>query len=975
MNALSKIMSMPVGFCCRRRPWIAVAFAGAVVLSAASPACAQSNYSWNVSANNGDGTWNTTSANWSGAGSTWVNGTSRNATFVTGGTSSTTTGTITIDGTITSGTVNFGNSTNRWYSLQGGSLNATTFIVQGSSANAPPYFSTTFPRTIVNSNVAVTGDTRIGRSVLTIAGGTFTTNRITSNPTSNDWGMLQLLSGVVTATNGVDGTYGTTGSNGSTVTFSVLLSGGTMSTSYFKIADHEQTATNQAVMTFDGATIRALSSTNNFIQLYGGNSNPGGLKNRAFIAGGDAIFDTNGFDITVSVNLLSSSNTTLNTPNTGGVSKRGSGTLTLSGTNNYAGPTSVAAGTLIFSSTAALYGGTTAQWTANRLTTNSGATSGFAVYGSSAFTAANLDTLRGLGTGSTGFLPGSSIGIDTTGTTFTYASNVSNPNGGLNALGLTKLGSGTLTLSGSNSYTGLTTISAGILSVGGTSALQGTSAVTINGGAGLTYTGGATTFSKNVTVTAGSGTGTIRNSGGGLLTLSGNLSKDNSVLRLTGGAFDVTGVISGATPGASDLFVDAATVTLSNTNTYNGPTIVFNSGTLTLGINNAIPNASVVTLGDASSQGTLNMNGFTDSIAGLTFGSAGGTLRLTATSTAAAPLTSATGTMTLTNGTLDLAGSGSTAGLYRVLSAQSVSGSFASVIGASAAYQLISSATSVDYQQRAVLGAVTVNNPVVSIITGGSAAFTYTVANSALSGGASLGFSSGSLSANLAGASSGTALAGGSSGSISGLVFTGTAVGAGQTGTFGITAPTAFGATTATGTVSVNVLNHSLASFNSTDTASLSLDFGTYDNGTWTGGGGGNGSLGFDLWNIASGGFLAADTAGLAFYDVIFTSGTDIFGTTLANFANLTAGTSNAYTASVLTPGSLDQGTYQGVYTLKFRDQQNLSGAANTRDLTLTMNVIVVPEPGAMALAGIGIVAVAYSIRRRKQAQAGRLEG
>jgi hypothetical protein len=182
--------------------------------------------------------------------------------------------------------------------------------------------------------------------------------------------------------------------------------------------------------------------------------------------------------------------------------------------------------------------------------------------------------------------------------------------------------------------------------------------------------------------------------------------------------------------------------------------------------------------------------------------------------------------------------------------------------------------------------------------------------------------------------------------------------------TFELAAPTAFGATTATGTVSVNVLNHSLASFASTDTASLALDFGSYDNGTWTGG---NGSLGFAVWNIASDGFLASDTAGLALYDIVFTSGSDIFGTNHATFADLAAGTSTSYTASVVSPGSLDQGAYQGVYTLRFRDQQNLSGAANTRDLTLTMNVVVVPEPGSIALSAIGVGLAGWVGHRRRR--------
>ena len=527
---------------------------------------------------------------------------------------------------------------------------------------------------------------------------------------------------------------------------------------------------------------------------------------------------------------------------------------------------------------------------------------------------------------------------------------------------LVKSGSGRLVLAGTNTFAGAARIAAGILEITSGSAIASTSGVSIADAARLRYSGGTGTVNRAIAVM--SGTGTVENTGGGTLTLSGGLSKNGTVLRLSGGTFDVTGLITGTSANSDLVVAGTSTVTLSNANTYNGPTFVNESSTLILGTNSAIPSNSVVTLGNAATTGTLNMNGFTNEIGGLAFGSAGGTLRLAATSTSAAPLTPSAGTTTLTNGTLDLAGSGTSAGLYRVLSAQTVSGTFASVTNASAAYQVLTTASSVDYQQRAVLGAVTVTSPTVSIITGGSAAFTYTVANNALSGGADLGFSSGSLSATLAGTSSGTAAAGGASGAISGLVFTGTSIGSGQQGTFTVTAPTAFGATTATGTVSVNVLNHSLASFTSTGNDALSLDFGTYDNGSWSGVG--NGSLGFSLWNIASDGFLAADTAGLALYDVIFTSGTNIFGTGLTNFADLTAGTSNSYTASVLSPGALDQGTFQGVYTLKFRDQQNLSGAANTRDLTLTMNVIVVPEPGTIALAGIGIAAAAWGLRRRR---------
>jgi hypothetical protein len=193
-------------------------------------------------------------------------------------------------------------------------------------------------------------------------------------------------------------------------------------------------------------------------------------------------------------------------------------------------------------------------------------------------------------------------------------------------------------------------------------------------------------------------------------------------------------------------------------------------------------------------------------------------------------------------------------------------------------------------------------------------------------------------------------------------------VGLGQTGSFTLTDADAIGSPAA-GSVTVNVLNHSLASFAATDTAVKTLNFGTFDNGAWTGGDGGNGTLGYSIFNIASPGFTDAQTAGLELYDLVFTSGNDgIFSLGYSQFQNLASGSSNGFSASVLSPGSLIDGFYTATYTLKFRDQQNLSGAANTRDLqiTLSANVIVVPEPGAIALAGIGIAAAAYAYRRRR---------
>ena len=86
-----------------------------------------------------------------------------------------------------------------------------------------------------------------------------------------------------------------------------------------------------------------------------------------------------------------------------------------------------------------------------------------------------LDAPLGIG-GQQGakFQSGTNIGFDTTPGNFTYGSNIPNMSGG--TLGLVKLGTNTLTLTGSSSYTGGTTINAGMLqlgSVAGIGSVQG----------------------------------------------------------------------------------------------------------------------------------------------------------------------------------------------------------------------------------------------------------------------------------------------------------------------------------------------------------------------------------------------------------------------------------------------------------------------------------------------------------------------
>ena len=159
--------------------------------------------------------------------------------------------------------------------------------------------------------------------------------------------------------------------------------------------------------------------------------------------------------------------------------------------------------------------------------------------------------------------------------------------------GLTKTGAGTLTLTSSgNSYTGATNIKNGTLSIGFVAAgatpqplgTNNTINLGVAGGSSgtLTYTGGADTLDKNINA-LGNGSDTIKNTGFGLLTLSGVITKNGTNLILNGGTAGIytspLGTITGANPN-SDLIIEGGTTTIAGGHTYNGPTIVRNGGTL-----------------------------------------------------------------------------------------------------------------------------------------------------------------------------------------------------------------------------------------------------------------------------------------------------------------------------------------------------------------------------------------------------------
>jgi autotransporter-associated beta strand protein len=98
--------------------------------------------------------------------------------------------------------------------------------------------------------------------------------------------------------------------------------------------------TGTRTFNFNGGTLRAAASSATFMNLGTGNA-------RANVRDNGAIIDSNGKNITVAQALLQSN--VSGDAGTGGLMKFGTGTLTLSAGNTYAGPTTVSNGTLLVS--------------------------------------------------------------------------------------------------------------------------------------------------------------------------------------------------------------------------------------------------------------------------------------------------------------------------------------------------------------------------------------------------------------------------------------------------------------------------------------------------------------------------------------------------------------------------------------------------------------------------------------------------
>lgn len=485
-------------------------------------------------------------------------------------------------------------------------------------------------------------------------------------------GLLSVTSGTVSAPTTILGLNGaglgavTLSTNGVLLTGQVSEGGGT------------------GTLDFQGGVVRATGNSSDFFSGFEAGDVTVGLSG--------AVIDSNGYDITISAPLDGG----------GGLFKRGAGTLTLSGSNSYAGGNTLAAGTLRVGHQNAL-----------------GSTAGDLFVATGAALDVNGYSL------SVGDLGGGGLVTNSSGSSVLFSVNQTADgtfsgrlSDGSGTLGLVKSGTGTLTFSGSQQYSGQTYIEEGglvysfgaslsapssDLTVGG--AIGKSASLTISGGSISTQyaaLGAAPGSTGTATITSGTwststelyvggigaGTSGILNVNGGLISAAGDgisvgydagttgqitinstgvLAATKITEGLGSGSFVFDGGTVRALADSADFFAgfEAGDVTIDDgwaffdTNGYNvtittplgGPGGFFKQGPGTLALS-----------------GSLSYTGGTQV--------AGGTLKLAAGSTVG----SGTAVLALFNsGTLDLNGASVTAGTFNTSAGSLVTNSGAGV--------------------------------------------------------------------------------------------------------------------------------------------------------------------------------------------------------------------------------------------------------------------------------------------------------
>ncbi len=296
----------------------------------------------------------------------------------------------------------------------------------------------------------------------------------------------------------------------------------------------------------------------------------------------------------------------------GGLTLKGNGIITLSGTNTYAGPTTIQNGTVVLGSGGAIPANTALLMgsTANESPTLD--LSGRSI---------TVSALSRVGTGAP--MIGSSS--TTTPSTLTFAGNSATPStfggtiqdtgptGGTQQTALT-VNSGSLTLNGFNNYTGTTRVNGGTLTLDAGGSLASTSPLTLGGGTFATTGVGLFQQLGTLNMTASS-------------TIDFGTGAAGGILHFTTAAPTWTGTLTighwtGSSPnpllggGVDQLYVDSNSLTVAQKNAikFDG----FPAGAQVLGTNEIVPSQLGYLPGDFNKSGALDTGDLTTMLSALT---------------------------------------------------------------------------------------------------------------------------------------------------------------------------------------------------------------------------------------------------------------------------------------------------------------------------------------------------------------------
>ncbi|MDA8804517.1 autotransporter-associated beta strand repeat-containing protein [Candidatus Pelagibacter bacterium] len=361
---------------------------------------------------------------------------------------------------------------------------------------------------------------------------------------------------------------------------------------FVNAADVTINGSNSTDYTFDAGNTLTLK----------GPANASGKLN--FNSGSISISSTdNGDQITGEVNTVSGTDIRIIAPSgktltisaiiggPGSVNKDGEGILILNQSNVYTGTTTISDGTLQLDASGTLSDSTPVNVSSKGIfdvnVTNT------------------IASIEGSGT----------IDIETGATLTAGDANDKEFSGVIQGAGnFSKSGSGTLTLSGTNTYTGSTTINAGTISVASSANLGATPGsadadnITFNGGTLNTIADFTLGANKGITMT---GAGTIDIDAGTTLTYAGSITDSGTLTKAGTGTLS----LSGSSDNSGGILVSAGKIEIGNNASLGTGTITLNGGTLSSDsttartLDEAIAISSSSILGDATNTGKITLSG------------------------------------------------------------------------------------------------------------------------------------------------------------------------------------------------------------------------------------------------------------------------------------------------------------------------------------------------------------------------------